>query len=608
LRQPVVRSIFEFELNGFFSRAANHRLSVETPAKLNAGLPASKGLDVLLRRSIRTKLTIVLSLMIAVVFVLGLSTFWGLYRYRSLANGIKPLASEIPRANMLSQAAKGMRDANHQIQLLRAAELGRLRDEEHLIAPHTLFNDSQTNLESNGFEMSLQDFERSLEEYDQLVSQSDAEAPNLFVDPAQRKNILIDIRRELARVKKAYRRASSSEPLKASLDLLADRSSELTSLMQQGMEAYSKDVRNQYRTGIAIVWSCLVAAIAMFVLLLLLFRSLVIKPFRTLLDGSRLVAAGQFQHKITLGTGDELSELAEVMNQMTARFRRTCDVLESERADLDQQVRDRSREVIQREQLASVGFLAAGVAHEINNPLASIAWSAEALESRLQNVIHGVGDSRTIAADEAKVLGENLRRIEDEAYRCKGITQRLLDFSRLGDVERTQVDIGELIRDVVAMVGTLGKYQCKTLRTHCEGAITAHVNGQQIRQVVLNLITNALESVDVDGAVDVFVAHNKEMVTVTVEDNGCGMTEEVLEHLFEPFFTRRRDGSGTGLGLSITHRIVTQHGGKLTASSDGPGRGSKLQFEVPAEDTSNADLQLIGRRYKEELYEPLRVA
>ena len=577
------------------------------PGAAGIGFLALKGLDVLLRRSIRTKLTIVLGLMLAAVFVLGLSAFWGLYRYRSLANGISHRASEIPCANKLSQAAERMRDANHRLQMLRVEELSRLREEDRLISSHTLFSVSRTKIESNCFDIALQDFERSLESYDQLVSQNEDD-PHLFVNPQQRKEILIDIRLELDRVKRASRKAASSESLQTALNLLAEKSTELTGLMHQGMAAYSADVRNQYRTGIAIAWSCLFAAVGMVVLLLMLFRSLVIKPFRTLLDGSRLVAGGQFQHKITLGTGDELSELAEVMNQMTARFQHTCDVLESERADLDQQVRDRSREVIQREQLASVGFLAAGVAHEINNPLASIAWSAEALESRLQGVIHGDGEIRTLAADEAKVLGENLRRIEDEAYRCKGITQRLLDFSRLGDVERTQVNIGDLIRDVVAMVGTLGKYQCKTLRTHCDGVITAHVNGQQIRQVALNLITNALESVDVDGAVDVYVAKNKDVVTVTVEDNGCGMTEEVLEHLFEPFFTRRRDGSGTGLGLSITHRIVTQHGGKLTAYSEGPGRGSRLQFEVPAEDTSLADTRLIGRRYKEELYEPLRAA
>ncbi len=559
----------------------------------------------LARRSIRTKLTIVLGLMMAVVLALASSAFWGLYSYRWLANGTSHCVREIPYAINLSQSAETVRDAGHR--------LPSPREENPMLTRQMLFGDSQLKIETGYFEFLLSEFERSLDGYVQLIGQSDMEQ-SLFINPRQRKDILIDIRAQLDRVKRSYscpviqRDIASSQSIQSELDLLANQTSELTGMMQEGMATYSADVRNEYQTGIAIAWSCLFAASSMVCLLLLLFRSLVIKPFRTLLDGSRLVAAGQFDHRIDLGTGDELSELAEVMNQMTDRFQRTCGMLERERADLDKQVRDRSREVIQREQLASVGFLAAGVAHEINNPLASIAWSAEALESRLHDVIHGDSPIRTIAADEAKLLGENLRRVQDEAYRCKGITQRLLDFSRLGDVERSQVDIGDLVRDVVAMVGTLGKYKCKTLRTHCDGTITAHVNGQQIRQVALNLITNALESVDIDGAVDVMVSREGDRVLVTVKDNGCGMSDEVLEHLFEPFFTRRRDNTGTGLGLSITHRIVTQHGGQLTAHSEGPGRGSCLQFVVPAEQAADEDNSLASHRHKEGLYEPLRAA
>jgi len=560
---------------------------------------------VLARRSIGIKLIFVVGLMMAAVLVLAFSAFWGLYRYRSLANGIGHRANEIPHTNKLSQAAETMRDAGHRLKALR--------DEDQFIQPHLLFGSSSIDHETICFEDALRAFERSLESYVLLAEQRDVDQ-SIFNDPAERKSILVAIREQLAQVKKSrscpvlQRDDASFVSLQSELDLLAIKANELTDMMNEGMAVYSSDVRNEYRTGIAIAWSFLGVALSMVCVLLLLFRSLVMKPFRTLLDGSRLVAAGEFGHRIDLGTSDEMSELADVMNAMSNRFQRTCEMLELERADLDRQVRDRSREVIQREQLASVGFLAAGVAHEINNPLASIAWSAEALESRLHDVVHGSSPTRSISAADAKTLGDNLRRIQDEAYRCKGITQRLLDFSRLGDIERTQVDIGELIQDVVAMVGTLGQYKCKTLRTHCDGVVTAHVNGQQIRQVALNLITNALESVDTNGTVDVYVARDGDLTRVTVEDNGCGMTNEVLEHLFEPFFTRRRDGSGTGLGLSITHRIVTQHGGVLTAHSDGPGHGSRLQFAVPADEPIAGENISVGNRHREGLYEPLRVA
>ncbi len=239
--------------------------------------------------------------------------------------------------------------------------------------------------------------------------------------------------------------------------------------------------------------------------------------------------------------------------------------------------------MIQNEHLASVGFLAAGVAHEINNPLATIAWSAESLESRVGEIAQLPLDQRTVNDELSKCLSDNLRRIEEEAYRCKGITEKLLDFSRLSEVRRAPTDLGALVKDVVEMVGKVGKFRCKTMRLHCSENVIAHVNPQEIRQVVLNLVTNALESVDTDGAVQVHVDSDGVTASIAIEDNGCGMNNEVLKHLFEPFFTRRRDGTGTGLGLSITYRIVSQHGGSLTAHSAGEGCGSRMEILLPIE-------------------------
>ena len=108
------------------------------------------------------------------------------------------------------------------------------------------------------------------------------------------------------------------------------------------------------------------------------------------------------------------------------------------------------------------------------------------------------------------------------------------------------------------------------------------LSAQEIKQVVLNLITNGLESVDAGGTVQVAVERNGDKVRLVVEDNGTGMTDEVLKHLFEPFFTRRRSGQGTGLGLSITYRIVEEHQGNIEATSEGLGRGSRFVVTLPA--------------------------
>jgi signal transduction histidine kinase len=245
-------------------------------------------------------------------------------------------------------------------------------------------------------------------------------------------------------------------------------------------------------------------------------------------------------------------------------------------------VQERTREVIRSEQLASVGFLAAGVAHEINNPLATIALCAESLEDRMDEIIQkddALPDDEH--NEEISSLRHYLRMIQDEAFRCKDITERLLDFSRLGDVERQLSDLSVLTADVVGMLAHLGKYKGKDVRLDVDDQVYANVNPREFKQVLLNLITNGFESVDPGGWVRVTLKAHNGWAHLTVADNGCGMTDEVKRHLFEPFFTRRRDGQGTGLGMSISYRIVHEHGGMIVADSAGPGHGASIVVTLP---------------------------
>ena len=109
----------------------------------------------------------------------------------------------------------------------------------------------------------------------------------------------------------------------------------------------------------------------------------------------------------------------------------------------------------------------------------------------------------------------------------------------------------------------------------------APVNAQEIKQVVLNLVTNALDSLDAGGTLTIELRRKPDFAEMIFTDTGCGMTDEVLKHLFEPFFTRKRGGQGTGLGLSIVYRIVSDHGGQIEATSAGPGRGSQFHVTLP---------------------------
>jgi signal transduction histidine kinase len=174
-----------------------------------------------------------------------------------------------------------------------------------------------------------------------------------------------------------------------------------------------------------------------------------------------------------------------------------------------------------------------------------------------------------------------LRMIQPEAFRCKGITEKLLDFSRIGPGKWESAELGELVRGVIEMVGHLGKYQRKHVGFAPCKPVTADVNPQEIKQVMLNLLTNALDSLDDGGTVRVELNTLADRAVLTVADDGCGMEPKTLEHIFEPFFTRRRDGQGIGLGLSITYRIIADLGGDIEATSEGLGRGSTFRVRLP---------------------------
>jgi signal transduction histidine kinase len=291
-------------------------------------------------------------------------------------------------------------------------------------------------------------------------------------------------------------------------------------------------------------------------------------PIRKLHQGARRVAQGDFKYRVELKTRDEMAELADAFNKMTSRFQEIT-------ADLDRQVQERSRQLVRSERLAGVGFLAAGVAHEINNPLSAIAMAGESLEGRVLGVLGALDPA------EAGVVRQYLRMIQDESFRCKQITERLLDFARGREAVRESTDIARLISEVVAMVQYLSKYREKKIEFARTGPGYAEVNGPEIKQVILNLVANGLDAVERGGTLRIRLLEQTDHLVIEFTDDGCGMTPATIENLFEPFFTLKQSGQGTGLGLSISHRIINQHGGTIAATSPGPGLGSTFAVRLP---------------------------
>jgi two-component system, NtrC family, sensor kinase len=520
-------------------------------------------LPLLSRCSIKHKLLLGVALLFLIVATLSLSGMWGISSYRQLVRMVSQRAAERPLADKLTRRVAELRDSASKIRPWRE------KTEDTVYNPVAIWDK---------FHVNLLEVKDALSQYRAKLDLAGPDGSGIG-DARDEWEAVRKIQRTLERIESVEAEwvieQAQLGSLVTDLDELHELASGLPQYLQDRMQDLKGNVRGQYHTLIALTWTTSILSAVMLAVLVKLFYDEVFRPLGVLIRGSRRVAGGDFQHRIQLSSHDEMAELAAAMNAMTSRFQEIRD-------DLDRQVKLRTKEVVRSEQLASVGFLAAGVAHEINNPLASIAWSAESLETRLHSILYDETPSPDEERDrELDVLRRYLRRIQDEAFRCKGITEKLLDFSRIGDVERQDADLRELTQDVIEMIKHLGRYRNKHIEFTCRDQVVARVNAQEIKQVILNLLANALDSLDPEGVVQVEVRKAGGRAMLVVRDNGCGMTEEVQEHLFEPFFTRRRDGQGTGLGLSITFRIIVDHGGTIEAHSDGPGKGSTFQVTLP---------------------------
>lgn len=371
-----------------------------------------------------------------------------------------------------------------------------------------------------------------------------------LIDPAHHDDVVAALRNEVA-------------GLVTQVQAVPDPQSNLSKTIRNAIEGYDTRVR----------WVAGSSGIV-----LLVFVSLVrygycgiFGPLRQLHRGARRVAQGDFDYRVKLKrvtTDDEIHELADAFNRMTDRFQEIT-------RDLDAQVQERSQQLVRSERLAGIGFLSAGVAHEINNPLSAIAMAAESLDGRSEELFSGLPEG------DRKLIHQYLAMIQRESFRCQQITRRLLDFARGQEDVRSRFDLTGTIIEVLEMVGHMGKYKDRNITLRHTGPIHLEGNGPEIKQVVLNLVANALEAMDDGGTLDIGMTEQCDAVVITFKDNGVGMTADVIAHLFEPFFTKRRSGRGTGLGLSISHRIVADHGGTIEATSEGSGKGSTFKVRLP---------------------------
>lgn len=231
------------------------------------------------------------------------------------------------------------------------------------------------------------------------------------------------------------------------------------------------------------------------------------------------------------------------------------------------------QEVEHTNKLASIGRLAAGVGHEINNPLAIIDQKVGLIEDLLAMSEDDFAHKDTI--------NTSLRVVNESVDRCKAITHRLLGFARRTDVYEEQLDVNDIIREVLQFLDNSIRYNKIQLELHLDDKVPLTTSDRlQLQQIFLNIINNAIDAIGKSGLIQIRSRGSENDVQVTIEDNGPGIPEAVLPNIFEPFYTTKETGKGTGLGLSITYGLVKKLGGDVAVRSR-LGQGTLFTITIP---------------------------
>ncbi len=321
----------------------------------------------------------------------------------------------------------------------------------------------------------------------------------------------------------------------------------------------------------------IIASLCVVLLLVILYFSTtrIINPLQKMVVATQKISAGDLTHKVEVSSKDEIGYLADSFNQMTADLEAANEKLIEWGKTLEKKVEERTKELtemqahlIQSEKLASLGKLAAGVAHEINNPLGGILiYSHLMLED----------------TDKNSPRYENLKKIVKETARCKDIVKGLLEFARPKEPEMSLISINDIAERSLSIIERQALFQKRKIKKTYKSDLPKIVaDSAQLQQVFMNVIINAAEAMEGNGilALSTSLSRDGTCIEVKFSDTGHGIMEEDKKRLFEPFFTTKEVGKGTGLGLAISYSIIQKHHGTIEVKSE-LGKGSTFTVKLP---------------------------
>jgi len=369
-------------------------------------------------------------------------------------------------------------------------------------------------------------------------------------------------------------------------------SSEVIGWIELGLaiESVNTSIANAKLAAIILTLVVLVITI----ITVIFITNLITRPVRELVAASDHLARGDYI-KVEVEQSDEIGHLATTFNSMIDSLKLSRDKIEQYNHTLEEKIIERSKQLeeaqeqlIQSEKLSAIGQLAAGVAHELNNPLGGILGYAQfTLEKLYKNV------PENTKTKEIESYIRYIKDIEVQAQRCKTIVQNLLRFSRSSkSIEFENVEINDIIEETISFIEHQFRINQISLETNLSPDLPIiSGNSGQLQQVFTNLLINAMhvstsgQTVKVSTLLSPAVGEFEGTIEISIEDTGYGIPEENLNKIFEPFFTTKEIGKGTGLGLSVSYGIIHDHSGEINVDSK-PNEGTTFTVILPLQKNS----------------------
>lgn len=359
-------------------------------------------------------------------------------------------------------------------------------------------------------------------------------------------------------------------------------------LMGITLDNLQKEVTKSQTAAILLTLMVVFSAI----IIMTAFVRIITRPIESLVEVTGKISKGDLSKTVEVHWQDEIGLLAESFNRMIASLKKSQEEIEEYNRTLEEKIIERTAELeeaqaqlIQTEKMAAIGQLAAGVAHELNNPLGGIlGYSQFALEKIQTKKLS------EFTPKDQESFSRYLKDIETQSRRCKAIVQNLLKFSRTSQtVEFQETDINQVLEETLTFIDHQLMMNQITLRKYYDRNLPkAQGNPGQLQQVFTNIIINAMHASKPGSEILLstrFLPPLGEFsgaVEIAVTDHGHGISEENLKKIFEPFFTTKEIGKGTGLGLSVSYGIVKEHGGEIKVKSR-TGEGTTFTIIIPLE-------------------------